>query len=85
MERKIRKLPVDKETHKLLNNDPLYYVSNSPLVIKRTNVKIPMYGKLPDREKRILLDEVKYLTRILNRLDKSTGENNENKEIQKEI
>lgn len=29
MERKIKKLPVDKETHKLLNYDSLYYVPNN--------------------------------------------------------
>ena len=25
-----KKLPVDQETHKLLNNDPMYYVPNKP-------------------------------------------------------
>lgn len=35
MERKIRKLPVDKETYKLLNYDPMYYISNSPVIKKK--------------------------------------------------
>lgn len=35
MARKLKKLPVDKETHKLLNFDSLYYVPDDNLIIKK--------------------------------------------------
>jgi len=30
MDKKLKKLPIDAETHKLLKYDPMYYVPNAP-------------------------------------------------------
>ena len=42
--KKLKKLPVDKDTHKLMKHDPMYYVPNAPFdeyeFLKKLSLKI---------------------------------------------